>query len=244
MMTLDRFNSLDNWPLRGLTEFIQECQKRKIKEVNLTGTNTDPLLFQHHNSLEKTLIKAIPGVKLGIRTNGALILSKPEVWKLYDKASITFPSFNKDIYTKQMGKGSVPDLERILSLDGPKSIKINIVLGEELTDLEDTLNRLSDLNIQKVNLREPYGQPHIGNPLKDLMPVRRVYGMPLYIWKGMEVLYWDVHYVHVESVNLYANGRISIEYPITKGHDKTGTVHEQWHWKTKGRHVEQWQKPL
>lgn len=241
MMALDAFNNLDTWPMLGIEGFVQECQQRNITEINLTGTNTEPLLFKHHDKFVTFLRESIPDVKLGIRTNGALILKSPETWKLYDKASITFPSFDNDIYQKQMGRGVPPNLEAILELDGPSPIKINIVLGDEnRQDVFDTLDRLARLGFKKVNLREPYGQPHVGNPLANYRQLGEVLGMPQYDWLGMSVVYWDVHYVHVESVNLYAQGRVSIEYPITRGHDKDGEVREQSNWDKRGRHNEQW----
>jgi len=36
--------------------------------------------------------------------------------------------------------------------------------------------------------------------------------MPRYDYKGVDVTYWDVHYVRVESVILYANGNVSLDY--------------------------------
>ena len=68
---------------------------------------------------------------------------------------------------------------------------------------------------------------------------REVHGMPTYDIDGCAVTYWDVHYVEVESVNLYATGRVSETYPITKGHASTGQVLEQSNF-THGRHMRQW----
>lgn len=67
----------------------------------------------------------------------------------------------------------------------------------------------------------------------------QVLGMPSYNYRGMSVTYWDVHYVEVESVNLYANGSVSITYPITKGYDPSGLVLDQSHFPG-GRIHEQW----
>lgn len=243
MMALDALNNLKQWPLLGLDKFITKCLEYNVTEINLTGTNTEPLLFEHHKKLADTLRERIPDVILGLRTNGALVLNKPHIWNLYDKASITLPSFDQDIYTKQMGKGRVPNIKKILEIKGPQEIKINIVLGpENYTDITNTLEKLSGLGVKKVNLREPYGQPHVGDPLVDIKErAGEILGMPQYNWNGMRVTYWDVHYVHVESVNLYAQGKVSLTYPITKGHDdKTGTVMDQSHWKQTGRHNKQW----
>jgi hypothetical protein len=68
MMALDALNTLDKWPLPGLDKFIEECKEKDVKEVYLTGTNTDPLLYKHHNHLIKVLRNN--GFSPGIRTNG------------------------------------------------------------------------------------------------------------------------------------------------------------------------------
>jgi hypothetical protein len=95
---------------------------------------------------------------------------------------------------------------------------------------------------KKVNIREPYGQTHIGDPLAGTQFARAgtIYGMPIYNVYGMQVTYWDVHYVEVESVNLYANGNVSVTYPVTKGHDPVlGTVFDQSNF-SQGRQFDQW----
>lgn len=239
MQSLESLNNLSKWPLDSLDTLIQECEKREVKEINLTGTNTDPFLYEHIPELRKRL----SAFKLGVRTNGALILSRPDLWTLFDKASISIHSFNSDTYKKIMGQGEPPDLKSIVLLDPFKPIKINVVLcPENISSIPSILSEISECGIKQVNLREPYGQPHLGNPLLD--PIQRVrYGMPVYEIFGMEVMYWDVHYVEVESVNLYANGNVSTTYPITKGYAPEGKVLGQDHWTKSGRHFQQWQSP-
>ncbi len=141
-----------------------------------------------------------------------------------------------------MGEGVPPDLARILTNHPNMDIKINVVMGPENVnngDIFNTLNRLIHMGVRRVNLREPYGQPHIGDPMPTTLYTKQVLGMPSYNWQGLSVTYWDVHYVEVESVNLYANGRISVTYPITKGHDESGEVHDQTFFPG-GRIHEQW----
>lgn len=242
MMALDPLNNLDKWPLDNINEFVCICRAKGVREINITGTNTDPLLYRKTPRLLSYLRLEIPGVKIGIRTNGALVMARQSTWNDYDKASISLPSFDPVIYEKMMGSKDVPDLEKIIDSTS-MPIKINVVLSPFLTDLPATLDRLNGLGILTVNLREPYGQPHVGDPMeaRHMLPVKRVYGMPTYRWKDMLVTYWDVHYCEVESVNLYANGRVSLTYPITKGHDYRGKVIPQEQWGTEHmRHVEQW----
>ena len=246
MMALDPLDNLSSWPLRGIWKFVDECLNHNSHEINLTGSNTDPLLCQKIGKLNALLRTAIPELVLGVRTNGVVALNHLDDWKLFDKASISIPSFDEAIYEEMMGQGVTPRLEEILANSSHmQSVKINIVLGPENladNDLAKTLDRLSDLGIKRTNLREPYGQPHLGDPLaKSAVEVKRIYGMPVYLWGQMEVTYWDVHYVEVESVNLYANGRVSADYPITRGHDAlSGSVLDQSHFPG-GRVSPQWQ---
>jgi hypothetical protein len=125
-------------------------------------------------------------------------------------------------------------------------IKLNVVLGPENKDtfeLTRTINWAAKCGVRKINLREPYGQPHVGNPFQYIVEDDIRYGMPVYRYWDSEVTYWNVHTVEVESVNLYANGVVSTDYPVTRGHDPLGgAVHDQSHWATPGRHVEQWVK--
>jgi organic radical activating enzyme len=247
MMALDKYNNLSTFPLDNINNFVEECSARGIREVNLTGSNTDPLLYERIPQL-KLFLRSRLGAhfKFGVRTNGALIPSRQSDWNCFDKASISLPSLNSAIYKSMMGSGEPPDLDRILAISQGKAIKINIVLGPENVksrDLMATLLELARIGIKTVNLREPYGQPHIGDPLAmwGHEPFGYLYGMPRYDFAGMQVVYWDVHYVEVESVNLYANGVVSINYPITKGHDpKRGAVLDQSNFVTSGRRQEQW----
>jgi hypothetical protein len=263
MMGLDSYNNLATWPLNGLDTFVEKCQEHNVKEVNLTGTNTDPALYLYLDQLCAYLRRNIPGVVLGIRTNGALLEKRSKAMKLFDKGSISVTSFNKEIYNKTMGQGCPPDIRAFMNEDCKLSenLKLNIVLcpeileGDDCCDLLNTLTTLNFLAFErsmlknnpsfklKVNLREPYGQPHIGDPMPGFGFIRtgERLGMSQYNFGWLDVTYWDVHYVEVESVNLYANGNVSEDYPVTRGYDsELGVVRDQSNWDKPGRHVEQW----
>jgi hypothetical protein len=250
MMQLDPYNNLNKFPLDGLEEFVKQCLIHGVRDINLTGTNTDPLLYRHPTQLKDYLLERIPGLVLGCRTNGIAARSHWERWRIFDKASISIPSFNPDIYKQIMG---VPLDIRIQDFAPIERIKINVVLCPETcpkphensfqaryADIFTTVEYLSIFPI-RVNLREPYGQPHIGDPLKGVyVRVQDVLGNPTYLVGKALVTYWDVHYTEVESVNLYASGRVSLTYPITKGCADDGTVLGQENFITSGRIREQW----
>ena len=243
MMALDKYNVLDKFPLDGLDEFIVQCNERGISEINMTGSNTDPMLYLHTEKLKNYLSERIPNLFFKIRTNA--VKRDLDLLKFYDGGSVTICSFDNDIYKQMMGLGKPPDFEKILQATKHwTDFKVNIVLGDENVksgDIHKTLAILERYGVPKVNLREPYGQSHIGNPLDGLSSCGSVFGNPFYFYdNGMIVTYWDVHYTEVESVNLYANGIVSNTYPVTKGHDPiNGNVLSQENW-TKGRHFNQW----
>jgi hypothetical protein len=245
MMKLDPYDVLDKNPLDNIDLFIEKCKEKGIVEIYLTGSNTDPLLYNHVFALREKLIEGIPNLIFGIRTNGVLSEQREIALKLFDKGSITVCSFNKEINNKMMG-GDPVNLEKILPFYSHfTELKLNIVLGEENTagrDILETISVAESNGIRKINLREPYGQFNVGDPLmkRGISPSGYLYGMPYYKFGKTKVTYWDVHYVEVESVNLYANGIVSETYPITKGHDpEEGVVYAQSHF-GRGRQVEQW----
>ena len=51
-------------------KFLRECMERNVKEICLTGTNTDPLLYTRTFELQDYIRYIIPGVSLALRTNG------------------------------------------------------------------------------------------------------------------------------------------------------------------------------
>jgi hypothetical protein len=246
MMALDQENSLKRIPT-NIGKFLRECMERNVEEICITGTNTDPLLYTKTAELIDYIRYIMNNrVPIAIRTNG--IAYEPYKFQSYDKASITVCSFDKEINEKMMG-GPPCNLPKILENHPFMDIKVNVILGPEnmerdsngSRDIFRTLEMCSCLGVKRVNLREPYGQPHIGDPLEKsgALFLRKTLGMPTYSWGFSEVTYWDVHYVEVESVNLYANGRVSITYPITKGYDPSGEVLPQFRFPG-GRIHEQW----
>lgn len=242
MMALDPLNNLHDWPMKNIDLFIEKCKEHGITEVNLTGSNTDPMLFEYHSELTTLLRRELgPDTVLGLRTNG--VIYNPDVWALYDKGSISITTLDPVLYKHTMGCGTPPieNIKKILALGKP--VKANVVLTAETVkeDIVDTLNGLADMGFEKINVREPYGQAHVGNPMSLLRPDGEVLGMPMYKLFDAEVVYWDVHYCEVESVNLYANGNISELYPVSQGHHETGEVKSQGNFTT-GRHRKQWVK--
>lgn len=238
MMALDALNNLDTWPMPGWDDFVSECDTRGVREVYLTGSNTDPALYRHAPRLIESVRTFAD--RVGVRINGAHVM---DWFGLLDQISVSVTSFDSDLYRLTMGRGAPPSIQALWTVAPDADIWANVVLCPETVrtgDVIRTLARLRDEGVTKANLREPYGQPHVGDPLAEWgHQTGRLYGNPQYDFHGLEVTYWDVHYTAVSSVNLYASGRVSTDYPVTKGHAETGTVMSQGHFH-QGRNVQQW----
>ena len=239
MMALDSYNNLAQWPLDGIDQFVASVLEKNCREVYLTGTNTDPSLYKHIPELRQYLKDRIPGLLFGMRTNGVNLDSK--LAALFDRISVSFHSTNPAIYKAMLG-GEMPSIGNIVEACKDADLLFYIVLGPENKHrITEEVAAMAKAGVKKINIREPYGQPHVGNPLDYLAPSGERFGGPVYFIHGVEVMYWDVHYTEVESINLYANGHVSTTYPVTRGHDfDKGSVNGQEAFFKSGRVREQW----
>ncbi len=104
-------DNLHTFPLKGLDRFVEQLREHGITQISLTGTNTEPQLYAYESELRSILRERIPGVKISLHTNGLLVLRKIEVFnQYYDRAAISFPSFQPDTYHKLTGHPQVLDL--------------------------------------------------------------------------------------------------------------------------------------
>lgn len=164
--------------------------------------------------------------------------------KVIDWGSITVCSTDYAINMEMMG-GPPPDLGELSLFTHLENFKINCVLGvgnSHILNGIELVNLANKYGIKKINLREPYGQAHIGHRfMPDKLSGHILQdSVPYWLLDGVEVYYWDVHIVAVRSINLYANGRISTDYPITKGHISTGIVQSQDNFEGHQRRQKQW----
>ena len=90
-------NNLDEFPLRNVDTFTALLRRHRVRQVILTGTTTDPQLYRHEARLIRWLRKHLPEAQLSLHTNGQLALEKMDVVNLYDRISLSLPTFDPDI---------------------------------------------------------------------------------------------------------------------------------------------------
>ncbi|MBW7857297.1 MAG: radical SAM protein [Leptonema sp. (in: Bacteria)] len=209
-------NNLNLYPLANWSQFIEKVNKYNIKEIIFTGLTTDPHLYKYEKELIQDLRRSVSNLKISIHTNGVLSLQKIHTFNLYDRATISLPSFDSQIYNLLMGSTHVPNLEKLLA-ESKIPIKISCVVNEyNVHDIENFLNQLQKLGIKRVAIRQLYGDKRKWPILKGYTPIRYYRKNPVYDIGGLEVTYWNFDETNSNSINLFADGTIHESYLIAK----------------------------
>jgi len=214
-------NNLDIFPLKNLDAFVDILKKELITELSFTGTTTDPLLYKHQEKLLIYLREKIPGAKISLHTNGRLIQKMQDIYNMYDRAAISLPSFDDDIYQKIMGTKHIPDLHTILALS-KIPIKISVLINEHNShDIQKFLDKAAKVGVQRIVFRKLFGETR---PFEEILDMditgltleKKFMNNPVYSYKQMEVTFWDFDATENMVYNLFANGNIYKGYLLTK----------------------------
>jgi molybdenum cofactor biosynthesis enzyme MoaA len=206
-------NNLDLFPPHNIETLIAIVNRRGIRQIVLTGTTTDPQRYCCEAEL-LTLLRAriTTGATYALHTNGVLALSKMAVLNQYDKATISFPSFEPETYARLMGSSDVPDLAHIVA-EATIPVKVSLLLSEHnVREVGTFLHRCADIGVQRVVLRRRYGETRTWDILKGVPVQRHCRGNPVYTVEGMEVTYWTFETTTSTSINLFADGTLSTSY--------------------------------
>ena len=213
--------NLERFPPRNLDMLIEMIWQQEIRQVILTGTNTDPQLYRHEAQLLRLLREQTPpGTRLVLHTNGRLALRKMDVLNRYDRACLSFPTFDPATYRKMMGVPHPPDLAEILRR-ATIPVKISCVVTKANSgEIVNFLSRCLDLGVQRLVLRKLYEEKRSWEALLSenlsLIRTSTYRNNPVYHYQGMEVTLWDFSETASTSINLFSNGLISSQYLLTK----------------------------
>lgn len=206
-------SNLARFPLIRLQDFCARMARDNVRELSITGTDTEPLLYRHTECLVSHLRRALPGVRLSLHTNGTLILSRPETFNLYDRATISFPSFHPATCQAMTGSQAVLDLRPILSAARIPVKLSTLIAPENLPELDSIVERCRSLGVRRIVLRRLWQGGPDWAP-RGISPSRTFAGNPVYELDGIEVTVWDFHRTRMRCLNLYADGSIVDEYDV------------------------------
>jgi len=201
-----RKSNLHVHPLAGLQAFETILRDAGIRQVSVTGIDTEPMLYRHTQALVDHLRDQVPGVQLSLHTNGTRVLADLATVHAYDRVAISVPSLEPATCRAMTGSARVLDLATIR-----RRVRIPIKLSVLMTEhnrreLPSLLQSIRTLGYQRVVLRRRYGEANPFNPLSALRPVRSFGGNPVYDLDGLEVTVWDFDNTHLPCVNLFPDG--------------------------------------
>ena len=214
-------DNLDEFPLRNLDAFTELLRRHDVRQVVVTGTTTDPQLYRHEARLILWLREHLPGARLSLHTNGQLALKKMDTFNLYDRVSLSIPSFEPKVHEKMTGSPRVPDLAAILEA-ARVPIKVSCVVDEHNAgELDGFLAHCHDIGIRRVVLRQLYGDPRWWPLPSRLRRIGAYRDNPVYDYRGMEVTFWRFDATASTSLNLFSDGTISDEYLLTRARSRS-----------------------
>lgn len=218
--------NLDDFPLKNFDTFLHEVNEKKIWEIIFTGTNTDPLLYRHQQALvEDIRTRCGSWVRLALHSNGFLLEREPSLLRLYDKCTLSIPSFDPDTFSELMGtKQKVLDLIKITE-NTSNPIKLSRIVTERNNTFDDTklyLKMAMENNIKRIAFRKVFWEFFSWHKTIDFLEkMEAVYtwefrSNPVYMWNNIEITLWSFDNTTSKSINLFSDGRISGEYLITR----------------------------
>lgn len=209
-------SNLSRFPPRNLDLFAAMLRRHRVRQIVLTGTNTDPQLYQHEARLIRWLRERLPRAQLSLHTNGQLALAKMEVFNLYNRVTLSFPSFDPGTFCRMAGTRHMPDLPAILQA-ARIPVKISCVLDEpNAGQVDEFLTRCHQLGIRRLVFRQLYGDTHRRSVPPYLKPVALYRHNPVYDYDGMQVTYWSFGGTTSTALNLFSDGSISTQYLLSK----------------------------
>jgi MoaA/NifB/PqqE/SkfB family radical SAM enzyme len=212
-----RLNTLGRWPLPGLQLFAAALLQRGIREVSLTGENTEPMLYRHTPALLAWLRATLPGVRVSLHTNGTLILQRPELLNSFDRATISVPSLAPRTCLAMTGSPRVLQLDRIVATASIPLKISTLVTRDNVAELPALLHRYSALGVRRVVLRKPWQNASQVAVLPRAVASRWFGGNPVFEVEGMEVTVWDFHRTTLPCVNLHPDGTVDTNYELAGG---------------------------
>ncbi len=199
--------NLDVLNLKGLEKFLERASDENIRYISLSGVNADPQQYQFEAELIEKLKKRIPKATLSLHTNGRLALQKAEEFNSYDRATVSFPSFDNEIYKKVMGVESI-DIDEIVR-NSKIPIKLSMLLTEHNKDkIDDYVKNVKDLGISRIAIRKLVGREDEFRIFEEISPIKSIFKNPVYQIEGVEVTVWDYTKSSVKGLYLFSDGSL------------------------------------
>ena len=199
--------NLDVRQLRGLEGFLDKIKEENIKYVSLSGVNADPQQYQFEADLVDELRRRVPQAILSLHTNGRLALQKSKEFNSYDRATLSFASFDKRTYEEVMGVKPLNIQEIIRNSKIP--IKLSMLLTEHnQPEVRSYIKNAKELQINRIAVRKIVGREDEFKIFEEREPAKHIFGNPVYEIDEVEVTVWDYTKSMVSGLYLFPDGSL------------------------------------
>ena len=199
--------NLDIQRLKGLEQFLEKVNTEDVRYISLSGVNADPQQYEFESDLIHKLRRRVPNASLSLHTNGRLVLKKPREFNSYDKATLSFPSFNEETYKKIIGVESIDIDEVVRKSEIP--IKLSMLLTEyNKEEIKDYIRNAEKLGINRMAIRKLVGREDEFKVFEEMSPIKVIFGNPVYQIDGIEVTVWNYTESNVKGLYLFPDGSL------------------------------------
>lgn len=231
------FNKWKNWE-----NFLNECESKGIKQIYLTGQNTDALLYEHLQELIDHL-KA-RGFCIGCRTNGLLAKKKINLINQMttcngDAVSYSIHTLKPEVNSKIMRLNYIPDWDWILK-NTTARLRVSIVVNRyNIGEIFDLIRFISAYeNVEYIQLRRICTDTRYDLLEEDMVIFENLekeiaekflkFGdfetANTYLIHGKKVNLWRTVKTTVNSINYFTDGTISDNYFVIEGYSEQNNI--------------------
>ena len=199
-------NNLRQEKLENLDSFISLIRASKTPKIILTGTRTDPQLYNYDEKLVDRLRSHLPGAHISLHTDGLLAIPKMKTFRMYDSCTISINSFDPKTYSKLHGVKQMPNLKKILEQASNLPVKLSCVFtADNVHQVEEYLQIAKDLGIKRIALRHIYVDARRWpiEAFQNKTPIRYHQSNPVYDFDGLQVTHWIFDSTSGRSLNLF-----------------------------------------
>lgn len=227
---------------KNFNEYIKDCKLKKIKQIYLTGQNTDALLYEHTEDLIDWLNGN--GFHLGCRTNGLLAKKKINIINKMstcngDAVSYSVHTLSPETNNKIMRINYVPDWDFIFKNTKSK-MRVSVVINRfNRSEFFDIIRFLSNYdNIEYVQVRRICTDNRYDLLEEDMLVFEELEDevkekfiklgdfetANTYIIFGKKVSFWRTVKTTVNSTNYFTDGTISDNYFVIEGYSEKNNI--------------------
>lgn len=235
LLNIHNYNNVHFSEWNNFEKFLQMCKDSNIKNLYITGQNTDALVYKYVGELIDYL-QDIHGFHAGIRTNGYLAKKKIDIVnKCKRNVGYSIHSLDSDTNNKIMGRKDIPDWEFILN--NTDNYRVSIVYNRYNADEFASIiwwlanfNSIKYIQVRKISTDTRSAQLEKDKNLyeemykeqvKDKFPIMYTfYGAVAHKIFGKEVMFWRTVETSINSFNYFTDGTISDEYFVIEGYLK------------------------